>query len=329
MPVYNSSLYLDESISSVINQKHENWELICIDDGSTDSSLNILKSYETKFSNIVVLSQENSGPAQARKLGISISNGDYIAYLDADDAYSEDYLYETLKKALETDADVIMPKLIASWNGVDGYDFNKKNSLNVNNEILPKTAFLRTFPWSVHGLNLYKAEHIKKYALTEISDVNNFNADEYLTRYLLLYANRIIVSDGCYFYRSNEGSITQVFSLRHLGAIDVDELLFSLALKESFPREDLVFLSNSFYRHNAIMKYNIIKNKKNIYKKDFKQALVRMKVKRLWYDYVKFDGVKSIIAFFILNSSPFFLCFLIYIREKINSLRGGNNSCLK
>lgn len=297
MPVYNSSRYLEEAIQSVINQNYQHWELICVDDGSTDDSLEILERYQDININIKVYSQKNSGPAQARKVAISKSEGEYICYLDSDDKYSKDYLYETLKQALITNADVTMPILISGWNSEKEYNFNDRNNLQFGQVISPRCAFLRTFPWSLHGLSLYKAAHIKKYALTEISDINNFNADEYLTRYLLLFAKKIVISRGKYFHRLNESSITQTFTIRQIGAIKTNSLLFDLAIKEDFPKNDLHKLANEIMISNSKLKYNLINNKEKFQDGEFQYFFNSFKDHFKWMDFIKLDSNKTVMYY--------------------------------
>ncbi|MFZ0455479.1 MAG: glycosyltransferase family A protein [Ignavibacteriaceae bacterium] len=96
LTVYNREHYLKRSIDSLINQSFSNWELIAIDDGSTDNSLNVLRSYEEDFPNIKVLHQENQRIAQSRNRGIFFSAGRYITFLDSDDEYEKSHL---LKRA--------------------------------------------------------------------------------------------------------------------------------------------------------------------------------------------------------------------------------------
>ncbi len=89
MPVYNCEEFLNESINSVMKQSITEWELLCIDDGSTDSSLQILHEFESKEPRIRVYTQENQGAGAARNLGLQYAVGEYIAFLDADDFFIE------------------------------------------------------------------------------------------------------------------------------------------------------------------------------------------------------------------------------------------------
>lgn len=89
VPIYNSEKYLDNCISSVLNQSYENFELILVNDGSTDKSLLICEKYRAMDYRIKVLDKENGGVSSARNLGIRKASGDYILFLDSDDWYDE------------------------------------------------------------------------------------------------------------------------------------------------------------------------------------------------------------------------------------------------
>lgn len=95
MPIYNALDYLRPALDSVVDQTLREIEIICIDDGSTDKSLGILKEYQQKDSRIRIVTQNNAGPSAARNKGITRARGEYIAFLDADDFY-EPTLLETL-----------------------------------------------------------------------------------------------------------------------------------------------------------------------------------------------------------------------------------------
>lgn len=85
IPVYNSAEYLAECLDSVINQTYQDMEIILVDDGSTDSSLDICRGYAKKDERISVFHQENQGAVRARKMGVKKAIGDYITFVDSDD----------------------------------------------------------------------------------------------------------------------------------------------------------------------------------------------------------------------------------------------------
>lgn len=103
VPVYNTERLVGRCIDSVIAQTYPDWELILVDDGSTDGSLNVLKTYETQDSRIKVIHQDNAGPGLARNKGIQNASGDYIVFIDSDDVIKPDYF----EKLSHETADVV------------------------------------------------------------------------------------------------------------------------------------------------------------------------------------------------------------------------------
>lgn len=102
IPVYNVRRYLKECLDSIVNQTLKDIEIICIDDGSTDNSWELLSNYSETDSRIKILKKENEGVAKTRNLGLTISTGEYIAFMDPDDLYPTNDVLETLYyKAIE------------------------------------------------------------------------------------------------------------------------------------------------------------------------------------------------------------------------------------
>lgn len=106
-PVYNASAYLKECILSVINQSYKNWNLILINDGSTDNSLEICNEFAENFHNIKVINKSNEGQGIARNLGIKEGSGDYITFLDSDDYLKNDYLSNLVQILTDNPCDVL------------------------------------------------------------------------------------------------------------------------------------------------------------------------------------------------------------------------------
>ena len=106
IPVYNAEKHLKQCLDSVINQTMHNIEIICVDDGSTDDSLNILKEYHKKDSRIVILTQQNLQAGVARNTGLTVAKGEYIHFLDADDWIEKTAYKEWYAIAKDQDTDV-------------------------------------------------------------------------------------------------------------------------------------------------------------------------------------------------------------------------------
>lgn len=106
IPVYNVERYLGRCIDSVLRQSHADFELILIDDGSTDSCTEICDKYAKIDSRVIVIHQENQGVSCARNRGLSISKGKYIVFVDSDDTIDENYLYHM--GMIDEDVDLVM-----------------------------------------------------------------------------------------------------------------------------------------------------------------------------------------------------------------------------
>lgn len=94
VPNYNKGIYLDECLSSVINQTHKNWFLYLIDDCSKDNSLQVIEKYENIQNISVIKLNKNKGPSFCRNLGIRLSNSNFVSFLDSDDAWVKNKLFD-------------------------------------------------------------------------------------------------------------------------------------------------------------------------------------------------------------------------------------------
>ena len=92
IPVYNTAKYLPNCLDSIINQSYCNLEIIIIDDGSTDDSYKIAKKYASKDPRIKLVHQKNSGQSSARNKGLSLSKGNFIAFVDSDDKVNKKFI---------------------------------------------------------------------------------------------------------------------------------------------------------------------------------------------------------------------------------------------
>ena len=106
MPIYNAYDYLRPAIDGVLDQTLKEIELICIDDGSTDSSFELIKEYQKKDERVRIVTETNAGPALARNNGIKRARGEYLAFLDADDFFEPNLLEKLYRTAKERDLDI-------------------------------------------------------------------------------------------------------------------------------------------------------------------------------------------------------------------------------
>lgn len=103
VPVYNTEKYLKKCLDSLVNQTYKDFEIILVNDGSTDKSSNIISKYQKKYKNIIVIDKENEGLSMARNRGVQKSSGKYIIFVDSDDYVSNKLLEEVDKKIDDSD----------------------------------------------------------------------------------------------------------------------------------------------------------------------------------------------------------------------------------
>ncbi|MGN0327446.1 MAG: glycosyltransferase family 2 protein [Lachnospira sp.] len=166
IPVYNSAPYLRRCLDSVQNQTYKNLEIICVDDGSTDGSQNIVDEYGKADDRFVVIHKENGGESSARNEGLLKSTGEYIGFMDCDDWIETD-MYEVLVRAIENnDVDIAASGWIKSCNDTETEITNKKT---VKDGIIDKQHLLHyiyerdsyrgfAYMWD----KLYKADLFRK-----------------------------------------------------------------------------------------------------------------------------------------------------------------------
>ena len=106
IPVYNSEAYLKECLDSVVHQTLQDIEIICVDDGSTDASMDILQKYAQKDERFRILEQQHLGGGAARNLGLKEAEGEYLSFLDSDDYFELDMLQKIYLRCKEKKADV-------------------------------------------------------------------------------------------------------------------------------------------------------------------------------------------------------------------------------
>lgn len=138
IPVFNSESYLEKCVDSILSQTLIDIEVILIDDGSTDDSLQIIKQYVKKYSNVKYKSKKNEGQAIARNLGIEMATGEFICFVDSDDYIDNTMLEKLYENALKNNSDIVVCDYVEEY----GNKQIEKKSLFVNAENLHKSYIL-------------------------------------------------------------------------------------------------------------------------------------------------------------------------------------------
>jgi glycosyltransferase involved in cell wall biosynthesis len=210
LPVYNVEAYLKDSLRSILEQNMSLFELICVDDGSTDSSYSILKDYAKRDTRIKLFKKDHQGASSARNFGLRHATGQYLSFLDADDVYDKKMLYEMVRHAQDDRLDIVVCRSKSIRDGnID------KMIWTIDSQYLPKTEVFNKddvedslfqifngWAWD----KLFRKDFIDEHGLTfqEIPVTN----DAYFVFIALCLADRIgIVDEYLATHRYHNGSL--------------------------------------------------------------------------------------------------------------------------
>lgn len=211
IPVYNIEEHLRKCLDSVAGQTLREIEIICVDDGSTDSSPEILDEYAQKDVRFHIIHQENTGPGIARNYGIEKATGEYLIFLDSDDWFESDFLEKTVHHARETEADITICRAV---------EFDTNTNLTLPSEWMLKTNKLPNgltfspqeiphqlfrFTWGWPWDKLYRRAYLTESGFS-YPDLSN-SEDLSFVFLSLASANRIsIIDTALVHHRVNRGS---------------------------------------------------------------------------------------------------------------------------
>lgn len=205
VPVYNVEKYLNRCLNSILNQSFNDFELIIVDDGSTDSSLTICKQFSTLYSNVEVIHKNNGGLSSARNVGIDRASGKYIIFIDSDDFISSNMLFDCYN-ILSHDESIDI--LNFGYNKItDKGDLISTHSY-YNSELTVRDALIEllmdcninSFAWS----NIYKRELFEGIHFP----INTYYEDKYTTYRIYDKAKKIMIIPTLYYnYVMRVGSI--------------------------------------------------------------------------------------------------------------------------
>lgn len=250
IPVYNVEKYLDRCIKSVINQTYETIEIILIDDGSTDKSLEICYKYLNKDNRIKVFHKENGGLSSARNYGIDVATGKYLTFIDSDDDIEKDYveyLYNLMKK-YNTKMSICSYSIIK--NKITNFGINLEEKLLSTEECLDNLLCEKGFTVSacakMYHKNLFKNI---RYPLNKLCEDNG------TTYKLIMECNNIAYgNESKYNYYIHNNSITtSEFNLRKLDLIELVDIMCDDIIKK-FPN-----LINSVEKRRTSSRFSILR----------------------------------------------------------------------
>lgn len=255
IPVYNSEKFLRRTLNSVLNQTFKDIEVIIINDGSTDNSINIIKEYIEKHNNFYLIDQENKGQGAARNVGVKRSKGEYITFLDSDDFLSCTFLETLYKNAIENNADISCCNYYLYYEKSHKklyMPFTAKSGVYSSEIALKKLILDTTFHYFLWN-KLYKRS---LFVNNNIEFYNMYFEDVATCPKLFYYANKVaFTSKALYYYTCHDNSI-----LSMIDAPKVNDFIKSLGIIRNFLES-----KNVYHKYRSTFKLYAYRFKLQIY----------------------------------------------------------------
>lgn len=214
VPIYNVKDYIKPCLDSILRQTYSNLEIILVNDGSTDEVEQILDEYASKDSRIKVINQENLGLQAARNKGLDNCTGEYISFIDSDDAISDDFYTVMHRMINQTNSDISMcgfkflytnendPDDISSLGDAEQLKF--KDRIVDNGDEYLESAVYNNFGYVMVMPKLYKRDVWKDLRFP----LGKYHEDEWVIAEVLHNHRIVEISDKLYYYRQRKGQIT-------------------------------------------------------------------------------------------------------------------------
>ena len=200
IPVYNVEKYIDDCLKSIMNQTYKDYEVIVVNDGTKDNSMEIVKKY-----NVKVIEQKNKGLSAARNTGVKVAKGDYLIFLDSDDSWNKDLLKE-LSKSIENNPDIVRFQIQETYEDSDKVKpfneqpFENKNGVEAFNIITNYHFIENAWCYAI------KREYYKENKFS--FKVGTIHEDYGLTPLMIIKANKVNSIEYIgYNYLQRQGSI--------------------------------------------------------------------------------------------------------------------------
>lgn len=314
IPVYNCEAYIADCLDSILNQSYKKIEVIIVDDGSTDSTKFILENYK-KISNIKLIFQENTGVSSARNLGIKLSSGKYICFVDGDDFIDENYIKRLVEEV--DDSNLQLPIVgIQEFSEVNN---DKKHIVNFEDRLFDFNHDADIFYRSNYLMllyspcnKLYYKKILDKYNIRFLVDLNYAEDFLFNLEYIGKVKNFKFIGEALYYYRRNFNSVTLKKDILRIkseyNALKIINCRISL-LEFSDIIKQKVIGNRIISFISMLMEYSIDINLYNRYSL-FCTYMKLIKENKI-YSRTSFIKKQGFILF-LLNTNLYFLPFLYY-----------------
>ncbi len=251
VPVYNAEEFLEKCLMSLKNQTLKDIEILLVDDGSTDNSYEICKSFEASDSRIRVFKQENSGQSAARNRALSVSKGEYIAFADSDDWVDCDFYEKLLEAAIRYGADIACGSVIREKKSAGKIRVNYKEEkvyLRAQEKIDAAGVPNMCYVWN----KVYRAGFLKSIDLRFVNGMV-FEDTDFVTR-AVYYSNKIVTVPNTYYhYWTNENSTVR--TMRSSDKKRLDSLRSKKSVLEFFEKHKLTSNPKNLVKKKDCVKF--------------------------------------------------------------------------
>lgn len=272
---YNAEEYLRPCLDSMLSQTHQDWEALCVDDCSSDSSLQILEEYSARDARIKVIPlSENQGQAKARNIAILQATGDLFCFLDSDDWFEPDAL-EAAVRVFETNenADSVLFRLVKNY--PDGKE--EEYPMSATFPLSGKDAFRLSLNWDVHGVYMVRGDIQRE---IPYDDTSRSYSDDNSTRLHYLRSRQVCLSDGVYHYRQNPKSVSHVNDVSRFNFLLANEHMQQMLLDMKMP-SDILNLHECVRHRNLMGAYLFFCEHRSSWSKSDRDYALRV-MRRIW-----------------------------------------------
>ena len=270
IPIYNMEKYLRECINSIVSQKRDDVEIILVNDGSTDASLDICLYFKKCYNNVSVINKKNSGTTDTLIKGVEKVNGKYICFVDADDKIADNF-FEIVDNYINKDYDILIYDFYRMFKNkkqkakVNHISYGELNDIDINE--LKKFYFSNFNNYSLYRWDkIIKTEIVKK-SISEINVKTIYFEDHIISFLNLLNSKRIYyLEDILYFYRMRKNSVSHRANKKIFDDLKlVEKEMQEIAIKNNYDEEQLYNLKLYFlyqYARNSLRIEGKYTNKK-------------------------------------------------------------------
>lgn len=276
VPVYNTSKFLEKCIRSIIEQDFRDIEIICVNDGSKDNSLEILEKLQKEDNRIIIINKENSGSSSARNTALKIAKGKYCLNIDSDDYIEQGYFKALYERAEKDDLDITLSNIIFDYFGKSEKNYILNDLKISDKEVITGNEYIDIFlKENFHGYTcnkLIKTELYKKNNITYNEKIFLFEDVEVILR-LSKYTSKIgKINNAFYHYIQHQLNGSKNISIKSLN--DILKCFNSLIESFKFDNELILKLQNRKYIILFSLLEKSLKIRENIeYKKIQKEFL--------------------------------------------------------